>query len=77
MSRLVSGEELLGLLNSNTKLIFIAKILLKMFFSYLLHLSNKLKVPAIVLSNSNVLKITLIRNGDIFSTSKKEQAFFA
>ena len=77
MSRLVSGEELLELLNSNTKLIFIAKILLKLFFSNLLHPSNKLKVPAIVLSNGNVLKITLIHNGDIFSTSKKEQAFFA
>ena len=37
MSRLVSAEELLILLNSNTTLIFIAKILLKPFFSNLLH----------------------------------------
>ena len=44
MARLVSAEELLVLLNSNTTLIFIAKILLKLFFSNLLHPLN-LKAP--------------------------------
>ena len=59
VSRLVSVEELLVLLNLNTKLFLIGKILLKQFFSSLLH-PLKLETPPMVLSNGNVFKITLI-----------------
>ena len=41
MSRLVSAEELLVLLTSNTTLIFVAKILVKLFFSNLLMILSK------------------------------------
>ena len=52
----MSAEELLVLLNLNAKLIFIAKVLLKLFFSNLLH-PLKLKALPMVLSNDNVSRL--------------------
>ena len=51
VSRLVSAEELLVLLHSNTAKIFIATILLKLLFSYLLCLLLKLKATRMVAFN--------------------------
>ena len=74
MSRLVLAEELLVLLNSNSKLIFIAKILLKLFFSNFLH-PLKLKAPPMVLSNGNVFKITFIPQWTFFPLVRKMRPF--
>ena len=74
MSRLVSAEELLVVLNSNTKLIFIAKILLKLLFSNLLH-PLKLKAPLMVLSNGKLFEITLIPQWTDFLLVKKIRPF--
>ena len=70
----MSAEELLVLLNSNTKLIFIVRILLKLFFSNFLH-PLKLKAPSMVLFNGNVFKITFFSAMDIFSTIRKIKPF--
>ena len=74
MSRLVSAEELLLLLNSNATLIFIANILLMLFFSNLLH-PLKLKAPQMVLSNASVLKFTLIPQWTYFLLVRKIRSF--
>ena len=69
VSRLVSAEELLVLLNSNTKLIFIVRILLKLFFSNFLT-PLKLKAPSMVFFDGNIFKISFFSAMDIFSTRK-------
>ena len=74
MSRFVSAEELLVLLNSNKKLIFVAKILLKLFFSNLLH-PLELKAPPMVLSNGNVFKIDFILKWSYFLLVRKMRTF--
>ena len=70
----MSAEELLILLNSNTKLIFIAKILLKLLFSNLLH-PLKLKAHPMVLSNGKLFEITLIPQWTDFLLVKKIRPF--
>ena len=70
----VSAEELLVLLNSNTKLIFKVKILLKLFFSSLLN-PLKVKAPPMVLSNGNVFNITLILQWTSFLLVRKIRPF--
>ena len=67
-------EELLVLLNSNATLIFIAKILLKLFFSILLHLL-KLKASRMVLSIGNVFKFTLIPQWTYFLLVRNIRSF--
>ena len=68
------SSRLLVLLNSNTKLTFTAKILLKLFLSNLLH-PLKLKAPTMVLSNSTVFKITLIPQWTYFLLVRKIRPF--
>ena len=73
----VSTEELLVLLNSNTALVFIAKILLKLFFSNLLHPLNKVDGTLRGPFQRQCFQGYFDSAMDIFSTSKKDQAFFA
>ena len=74
MFRVVSAEEVLILLNSNTKLILIAEILWKLLFSNLLH-PLKLKAPPMVLSNGKLFEITLILPWTDFLLVKKIRPF--
>ena len=60
----MSAEKLLVLLNSNTTLIFIAKILLKLLFSNLLH-PLQLRAPHMFFSDANVFRFTLILTAQV------------
>ena len=71
MSRLLSAEVLI---NSHATLIFIAKILLKLFFCDLLH-PIKLKARRMVLSNDKVFKITLVPQWTYFLLVRKIRPF--
>ena len=62
------------LLNLSTALTFIAKILLELFFSNLLH-PLKLKAPCMVLSNSNFFKLTFIPQWTYFLLVRKIRLF--
>ena len=68
----MSAEELL---NSNTKLIFIAKILLKLFFSNLLATSIEVETTSNCPFQQQYIQDYFYSPMDIFSTSKKDQAF--
>ena len=70
MSRLLSDEELLVLLNSDTILIYIATILLKLIFSNLLH-PLKLNSTRMAPFQRQCFQVYFNFAMHIFSTSKK------
>ena len=74
---LVSAEELLVLLNLSTKLIFIAKILLNLFLSNLLATSIEVGSTTHGPLQRQCFQDYSDSTMDTFSTSKKDQAFFA
>ena len=74
---LVSAEELLVLLNLSTKLIFIAKILLNLFLSNLLATSIEVGSTTHGPFQRQCFQDYSDSTMDIFSTNKKDQAFFA
>ena len=71
----MSAEELLVLLHSNTALIFIATILFKLIFSNLLG-PLKLKATHMAAFNHQCFQVYFDSTVHIFSTSKKDHAFF-
>ena len=75
MSRLVSAEELLVLSHSNTGLIFIATILLKLIFSNLLG-PLKLKATRMTGFNHQCFQVYFHSAVHIISPSKKDHTFF-
>ena len=75
VSKLVLAEELLVLLHSNTALIFIAMILLKLIFSNLLGLLE-LKETCMTAFNHQCFQVYFDFAVHIFSTNKKDHTFF-